>query len=296
VDGRGRPPAGYYTNRTAELWLADVLARARAGTLPSMVRTGATFGEACDEYLRYVEFDLDRKASTVVDYRSIIRAHLLPAFGSLRLEDLTTELIEAWKTTLTVCNRSKSKILAVLNGVLKRARCVHKLRYNPMADVEKPRFRATTTIEIFSPEETWALVRAAESRAGRGDLPHRRLHRPPPRRAHRAPLARHRLLRLARARVRVLRRRPPQVAQRATTSARSRWAPDVATALARLADREHWTGHDDLVFPGMAGGYLDASGLSRRNNAALARAALRQLRFHDLRRTEATQTLDCGRR
>src|SRR3954469_10759610 len=156
---RGRPAAGYFTKRTAEAWLQDVLTHARAGTLPGMVRTGVTFADACDEYLRYVEFDLDRKPSTVIDYRSIIRAHLLPAFGTLRLEDLTTERIEAWKTTLTVCNRSKSKILTVLNGVLKRARRVHKLGYNAMADVEKPRFRVNTTIEVFSPEEVWALVR-----------------------------------------------------------------------------------------------------------------------------------------
>ena len=32
-----------------------------------------------------------------------------------------------------------------------------------VADVEKPRFRATTAIEVFSPEEVWALVRTAES-------------------------------------------------------------------------------------------------------------------------------------
>ena len=40
---------------------------------------------------------------------------------------------------------------------------MHKLGYNAMADVEKPRFRATTAIEVYSPEEVWALVRAAES-------------------------------------------------------------------------------------------------------------------------------------
>jgi integrase len=271
--GRGRPPAGYYTKRTAELWLADVLAQARAGTLPGMVRTGATFADACDEYLRYVAFDLDRKPSTIVDYRSIIRAHLLPAFGTLRLEDLTTERIEAWKSTLTVCNRSKSKILTVLNGVLKRARRVHKLRYNPMADVEKPRFRETTTIEVFSPEEIWALVRAAESEQDaaiyltaaftglrRGEL----------------VALRWRDIDFTASRMRVC----GSFAGGRLTSPKSGHvrsipiAPDVATALARLADRERWIGHDDLVFPGVAGNYLDGSALSRRYKVALARAAL----------------------
>jgi integrase len=68
-------------------------------------------------------------------------------------------------------------------------------------------------------------------------------------------------------------------------------APDVATALARLADRDHWTGHDDLVFPGVTGGYLDGSALCRRYKAALARAALRPLRFHDLRHTFGTRVI-----
>jgi hypothetical protein len=36
---RGRPPAGFFTKRTAEAWLRDVLDRARRGTLPGLVRT-----------------------------------------------------------------------------------------------------------------------------------------------------------------------------------------------------------------------------------------------------------------
>src|ERR671927_249028 len=101
---RGRPAAGYFTRRTAQAWLDDVLAQARAGTLPGMVRTGVTFADACDEYLRYLEADLDRKPSTLTDYRSIIHAHLVPAFGPMRLEDITAERIEAWMTTVAVGN------------------------------------------------------------------------------------------------------------------------------------------------------------------------------------------------
>lgn len=59
-------------------------------------------------------------------------------------------------------------------------------------------------------------------------------------------------------------------------------APDVATTLARLTQREHFTGDDDLVFPGQGGDHLDASALYRRYKLALRRAGLRDLRFHDL--------------
>lgn len=287
---RGRPRAGYYTKRGAEVWLRDVLAQARAGTLPGMVRTGVTFADACDEYQRYVEVDLDRKSSTLTDYRSIIRAHLAPAFGPLRLEDLTADRIEEWKGTAPVGNRTKAKILTVLNGVLKRARRVHKLGYNAMADVEKPRFRASTTIEVFSPEEVWTLVRAAESEQDaaiflmaaftglrRGEL----------------VALRWRDVDFAASRVRVC---GSFAGCRLTTPKSGRvrslpMAPDVATALARLTARELSTSHDDLVFPSVVGGYLDASALSRRYKAALQRATLRPLRFHDLRHTFGTRMI-----
>jgi hypothetical protein len=57
---RGRPRAGYFTKRTAEGWLRDVLEQARRGTLPGMLETGVTFADACTEFLRYVTVDRAR--------------------------------------------------------------------------------------------------------------------------------------------------------------------------------------------------------------------------------------------
>jgi len=88
---RGRPAAGFFTKRTVEAWLADVLAEARRGELPGMVHTGATFTDAAAEFMRWLECDRQRKPSTLRDDRSILRAHLLPEFGRERLEDITTD-------------------------------------------------------------------------------------------------------------------------------------------------------------------------------------------------------------
>jgi len=287
---RGRPRAGWFTKRTAEAWLREVLDQARAGVLPGMVRTGVSFADACSEYLRYVEHDLDRKPSTLADYRSVIRAHLLPAFGSLRVEDVTAERIEAWKGTLRMSNRTKVKLLTVLNGVMARARRVHRLPVNPMADVEKPRHRRSTAIDVFSPEEVLALVAAAESEQDgaiyltaaftglrRGEL----------------VALRWRDVDFAARRIRVS---GSYAGGRLTTPKSGKvrsvpLAPAVADALGRLGQRELFTGEDDLVFPGVAGGYLDASALSRRYKAALKRAGLRPLRFHDLRHTFGTRMI-----
>ncbi len=68
-------------------------------------------------------------------------------------------------------------------------------------------------------------------------------------------------------------------------------APDVAGALAQLGRRELWVGEDDLVFAGDTGSYLDGSALRRRYKETLTRAALRPLRFHDLRHTFGTRMI-----
>ena len=92
---RGRPAAGF-TKRTAEAWLRDVLDQARRGTLAGMVRTGATFADASAEYLRKVEQDRRRKPSTIRSCRSVIDTHLLPAFGAMPVEQVTSQVIERW--------------------------------------------------------------------------------------------------------------------------------------------------------------------------------------------------------
>jgi integrase len=68
-------------------------------------------------------------------------------------------------------------------------------------------------------------------------------------------------------------------------------APQVAEALARLSQREQFTGEDGLVFAGLAGEHLDGSALRRRYIEALRRAGLRPLRFHDLRHTFGTRMI-----
>src|SRR5207237_2902463 len=60
-------------------------------------------------------------------------------------------------------NRTRLKILTVLHGVFKRAKRVWRLPRNPVSDVEKPTQRRGIEIEVFSPEEVMALVRAADS-------------------------------------------------------------------------------------------------------------------------------------
>jgi integrase len=58
--------------------------------------------------------------------------------------------------------------------------------------------------------------------------------------------------------------------------------PAVIDTPARLKDRQEFTADDDLVFT-REGEHLDPFALRRRYYAAVKRAGLRRLRFHDLR-------------
>ncbi len=287
---RGRPPAGYFTKRLAEDWLRETLHEARRGTLAGQLRTGATFVDAAAEWLRYVELDRQRKPSTVAGYKVLVRSQLLPAFGSMALEEVTTDRIEQWLSSLGGAASSRTKALVLLHGILKRARRVWGLEANAAAEVEKPALVRSGDIQVFSPEEVWSLVRSAASQQDEGIY-------------LTAAFSGLRLGELLALRWRdvdfagaVIRVRASYAAGARTTPKSGKiravpMAPDVATALAQLGQREDWVGEDDLVFSGVAGGYLDGSALRRRYKAALAAAGLRPLRFHDLRHTFGTRMI-----
>jgi integrase len=285
---RGRPAAGFFTKRQAEQWLADTLHAARAGTLPGLVRTGATFADASREWLRYVERERGRKASTIADYRSAVRAHLDPAFGELALEDVTGELIERWLAGELargeLSRRSLQKLIVLLNGIFRRARRVWKLPVTPVAEVDRLPIARRAAIDFYSPEEVHALVRAAASdQDGALFLT--------------AALTGLRMGELLALRWRDVDFAAQTIRVAASYTAGTLGTPksglgravpmvdEVAQRLERLASRERFTCPDDLVFAGMAGGHLDGSALRRRYKVARDVARLRPLRFHDLRHT-----------
>ena len=291
---RGRPPRGFYTRRTAEAWLRDILDQARLGTLSGMVRTGETFAMVAEEYLDYLAHDRQRKPSTLRDARSVLRNHLLPTFGTHAVEDITVDDVERWarelKASSRLANATKTKVIVIFHGVMERARRSYRLPHNPVAGIEKPRSATRTTIDVFSPEEVHALVRAAECEVDaalfltaaftglrQGEL----------------VALRWRDVEFAGAYIRVT----SSYTQGQLTTPKSGkvrsvpMAPEVAQVLARLSQSRQHVGEDDLVFERVPGSYLDASALLRRYKAALERAGLRPLRFHDLRHTFGTRVI-----
>jgi integrase len=255
-----------------------------------METVNASFADAAAEWLRYVEHDRDVKPSTLSDYRHMA-AKLDREFGELPIENITVLDIERWKGEMRCSNRTTHKYILALNGIFKRAMRVYGLTGNPMVLVERPRIRHHSEIDVFSPAEVRALLRATPDGILRaffitaaftglrmGEL-----------------LAlRWRNVDFGAETIRV-ERSFTIGGESSPKSGKSRSVPmvrEVAAALARLGQRERFVGDEDLVFAGVTGGHRCSRLIRGEYKAALARAGLRSLRFHDLRHTFGTRAVE----
>jgi integrase len=278
------PPEGHFTKATAQAQLDGILRQARDGSLPGLAQTGKRFRDASAEWLRYCENVRDCKGSTLRDYKAIAGV-LDRQFGDLKLESITEQRIESWIAEYPGSNRTRQKYLVCLGSIFKRAMKVYGLPRNPVDLVERPRVRKPARIDVLRPEEVLALVRSAEEKQDAAIF-------------HTAAFAGLRMGELL-----ALRWRDVDFARR-TIHVRENWtqgetttpkggveravpmADEVSERLARLGQRDHFTGDDDLVFCAVDGRHLGYKALKDRYRAALKAAGLREdFRFHNLRHT-----------
>ena len=301
VRGNGRPPAGYLTKRLAQAALEARLTDLRRGIgLP--IRSGATFRDIAEDWYSHGKATRGWKPSTQRDYRSALDAHLLPAFNDKPLRDITTASIEAWRTQRMADPekplpiRTAVKLSAILHGIFARARKTQGLPSNPMDDVERLRVRyVAEDYDFYTPEDVLALVRETEQPTKADD-------------EEEAPAGSEqdaaifltaaftglRMGELLALRVRdvdfpanairVLGSYDYAAGVGTTKSGKGRsvpMVPVVATTLAKLLQRDSFTGDDDLIFVSETGGHVDGSALRRRYKLAQTRAKLRPIRFHE---------------
>jgi integrase len=288
--GRGRPPAGYFTRRTAEEALQAILTDARRGTLAGMTTTGASFADAAAEWLRYVEYDRGRRPSTVRDYRNAINGRLLPEFGDEPLEQIDADRIDRWRARLVgeLSPRTVNKLLVIMHGIFKRAARVYGVPSNPVARVDRQPQRSSGDFRVLTPAEVRVLADNAESDQ---DAALFTVAAFTGLRLGELGALRWRDVDFAKRIVHVRRNQPAGGVEGTPKSGRVRSVPlidQAARALGGLSLREHFTEPDDRVFASVTGGAIDDVRLRRRFYAALDRARLRRLRFHDLRHTFGT--------
>jgi integrase len=299
--GSGQPDPGYFTRKTAQEFLDDFLADARrkAAAAPPPTASGATFGQACDEYLVYIERERQCEPTTLADYRGVVERYLRKRWGDEPLESIAWQDIDAYKRERLdegkLSNRTIVRHLVVLHGIFRLAKRRHGLVDNPASAefVDRPPVRYSGEFQHLDHEQLMALSRAmpdaqesaivltaAWSGLRQGEL-----------------LAlRWRDLDFANQKIHVrhsLSGRPGRLREKAPKSGRVRSVPlvvELIPVLDALSRRAEFTGPGDLVFANEAGEHLSSWSLRRHFYAALDDAGLghlregdRGFRFHDLR-------------
>jgi integrase len=296
---RGRPPAGYYTAKMADQELQAMLTDARRGTLAIAHVTGHTFNDAVEEWLRYLEHERGRSATTVRDYRNGVKRYLLPMLGEeTPVAAITTEdvdnLREKLLTQSKLSRRSIQKLMVHLYGVMKRAKRRKWIPTNPCEDAERVTLKPSGDFNVLTPEEVYAVARVADSHQDRAlfmvaaftglrlgellalrwgdvDFAGQTIH---------------------------VRRNYTHSQEGEPKSGKVRSVPLIDQAAAELNDlskRDDYTQPGDLVFVSDLGGYTNGYDVRQSFYGALKRAGLGHKRtaskpivFHDLRHTFGT--------
>jgi integrase len=296
----GRPPDGYYTKRTAKEALRETLVKAARGELPGQRKTGATFADASAEFLRFCQQERKIDDDTIADYRGVIAGYLDREFGDRPLEEIDADDIDDYKGRLLaggrLSNRTICRHLVVCHGVFARAGRVWKLKTNPAAAklVARPPVVYTGEYQAYEPDEVELLARTA-ARANRQDGALIRVAAYTGGRLGELLALTWADVDFVTGLVHVRRNytgKPPRVKIPKGKKVRSvPMAPPVVDELARLKERDQFTGDGDLVFATALGGHLDAWQFRRRYYRATKAAGLRRLVFHDLRHTFGTHVV-----
>jgi integrase len=306
---RSRPPAGYLTRAQAEARLQAILAG--DDSMVNLSPSRVTFKTACEERLRYLRDDKQRKRSTMADYSNVIDHDLLPYFGEdTPVEDIDTHDVDALKDHLLtrVSHRTAQKILVILHGVMARAKRKGWITVNPCEDAEKVTVKRTDDFNVLSVEQVHAVASEAASELLRAVFLT----------AAFTGLRMGELLALRwrhidfASRILHVQRNYVEGEEDTPKSHRRRSVPvsdQAVVVLEALSRREHFTGPDDLVLCDEVGHHLDDNTVRDEFYAALERAGLSHLRyveppnhanpkgvmrddpivFHDLRHTFGTQ-------
>jgi integrase len=262
-----------------------------------------TVDQAGRAYIDHLEHVMERKRTTIADYRGYLRKHLGPFFGEQPLDKIDAMKVTAYllaKKREGLSSKTVQNHLNFAHGIwvfsVKRGWALT----NPVALVDRPKSARSShrRIQFLQPEELEALVRAVPDDL-LGDV-----ERPLYLCAAMTGLRQGELIALrwrdvdwTASRIRV--------AESFThghfdspKNHRGRSVP-LADRLAQELDLhfQHslWTRDNDLVFAHpLTGHVFDASKIRKRFNDAIERAELHRITFHELRHTFGTQMAAAG--
>jgi integrase len=258
--------------------------------------------ELAPRYLAHKE-TIGLRRSTVRDYACHLRVHLIPFFGGRSLDAVTATEVEAFiraKLREGKSRKTVDDLVGLLSAMYRYAVKRGLARLNPVELAERPRQTKTDAdIRYLTIEELEALLRAVPNdELGRMERVLYLTAAMTGMRRGECVALRWRDVDWTAGLIRVRRSYgdgefgPPKTRR---SSRAVPMADRVAAELDRLHQESAYQDEEDLVFcHPLLGGVYDPSKLRKRFVAAARRAAVRPVRFHDLRHTFGTQMAAAG--
>ncbi len=146
--GRYKAPQTFASRAEANAWLSGIETDMRRGGWIDPVAGTETFGKFATQWL---EQRHDIRPSTHDDYLALLKKHLLPAFGGLRLSAVTPSRVRTWNSTLARTHPARAaKAYRLLRTIMGTAVSDRLLLQNPCqvrgASTEHAPERAIPTI------------------------------------------------------------------------------------------------------------------------------------------------------
>ena len=104
-----------------------------------------TIGELLDGYLLLAE--KTKQPSTVRGYSEVTKAHLRPRFGSVRVRDLSPQMLRSWISSLSLTAKRVRNILTPLRAVLEQSVNDDIIERNPLDKIVLNNLLDKTSIE-----------------------------------------------------------------------------------------------------------------------------------------------------
>ena len=260
--------------------------------------TRRTVVEAGSEYVDHLEHVMERKRSTIQDYRGYLRRHLGPFFAERTVDKIEPAHVAAYlkvKREDGLSSKSVQNQLNFLHGLFAFAMRRGWAQTNPVALVDRPKKGrpAHRRLRYLQPDEVYAVIRAVRDDE-LGELERVLYLTAAMTGARQGELLGLRWIDIdwiAR-RVRIA----DNYTRGAFDSPKSHEGRSVPLADTLAAELEHhfqrsaFQADEDLVFcHPQTGRVLDPSKLRKRFRDALDRAGVRRITFHELRHTFGTQ-------